>query len=133
MENQVLEELSLIKGQLVWITILLTFLIGGMAIRKVSEIVILFRTRLKDALVNISDDLFDKGKYKELVKYLEPKYKKVPNNGDIIYWLAKARLELGDIDESRLLFIRLLEVKPNWEDDYIRPYLRRIDDESGNS
>jgi len=130
MESQVLEELALIKGQLVWITILLTFLIGGMVIRKISEIIMLFRTRLKDALVNISDDLFEKGKYKELVKYLEPKYEKMPNNGDIIYWLAKARLELGDIDESKMLFIRLLQVKPNWEEDYIRPYLMRIDEKN---
>jgi cytochrome c-type biogenesis protein CcmH/NrfG len=128
MEQEILRELVTIKTLLVWLIILVSIYLISMIIKKLASIYSNWRSYRRKAIGDISADLFDREKYEEIIKYLSPKLSKQPNNADNLYWLGRANLELGNHKESKALFIKLRNVEPSWEEDYIEPYIKRIEE-----
>ncbi len=128
MEQEILRELVTIKTLLTWLVILVSIYLVSRIIKKLTSIFSSWRSYRRKAIGDISADLFDREKYEEIIKYLSPKLSKQPNNSDNLYWLGRANLELGNYKESKALFIKLRHVEPSWEEDYIEPYIKRIEE-----
>ena len=85
------------------------------------------KSRTEESTRDVSIEFFNDGKYRELVAYLKPKIRKEPNNATVLYWLARAYLELGDKSHSRVLFIKVRTLEPSWDKKYIVPYLSTLE------
>ena len=51
---------------------------------------------------------------------------KKPNDLNCIWWLAKAKYNIEEYKDSEKLFNSLLEKEPNWQTEYITPYLEKL-------
>jgi len=128
MDNQIISELAVIKGLLVWVVILLTLLLSGNILKVLSRLIFNLRSNLNDAIRMNSVSMFDKAEYDDLVEYLAPKLKKKPNNATATYWLARTYLEQGKNELAESLFLKLKQIEPAWEEDYVTPFLARINE-----
>jgi len=129
MDNQIINELAVIKGLLVWVVILLTLMLSSNILKALSRLILNLRANLNEAIRINSISMFDKAEYDNLVKYLEPKLKKKPNNATATFWLARAYLEQGNTEMAKGLFLKLKHIEPAWEEEFVSPYLDRINEQ----
>jgi len=123
MEQEILQTLQEIRGML--IVLLVFFLIlGGLF---VYAILIEWFPFLKYKSINDkAEELFDQGKFPEIIQLCEKNLSKKPNHLNSVWWLAKAKYNLGEYEQSEKLFNSLLEKEPNWQTEYIKPYLEKL-------
>jgi len=126
MEQEILQTLQEIR---VILYILLIVVSVGMLVwivHWISNIAANFQSAWENDFITQADKYFESANFDKLIEHCQDKLNKFPNHSNATYWLARAKLELGDSAESKALFQRLLELEPSWRDSHIEPYLKKL-------
>ena len=123
MSQEILQTLQEIRGLLYIFLYAGGFLLFIFIAKIIANTVIRIKQAFESAFVNEADKLMKMGKLPELIKHCEEKLKEYPNHSNAIWWLGKAKHEIGQKNEAKLLFERLLVLEPSWKNGYIDPYL----------
>ena len=73
---------------------------------------IIYRER---AFVSLAARNYDNREYDELARYCEEKLKTWGDNPYPLYWLARAKFKLGDLEKAKELFEKVKDMEPEWE------------------
>lgn len=97
-----------------------------------SNILANFKRAWADGFINRANSYFESADYERLAVHCEEKLRKFPNHTNAIWWLARAKQEMGKSLEARTLFEKLLELEPspNWRISHVDPYLKKLSGES---
>ena len=125
MEQEILQTLQEIRGML--LVLIVFFLILGILFIY-AVLAQIFPSLMHRSTSDKAEELFDKGKFNDIVKLCETKLTKKPNHLNSIWWLAKAKYNLKEYEVSQRLFASLLEKEPNWKTEYITPYLEKLNE-----
>jgi len=125
MDTEILSSLSEIKVLLVAILVVVTILLLGQVAKLTSRLIkkrIIYRER---AFVSLATRDYDNHNYEELVKYCEEKLKTWGDNPYPLYWLARAKFKLGDLEVAKELFEKVKDIEPEWEST-VEPHIVKI-------
>jgi len=125
MDNEIISSLSEIKTLLIAILVIVTILLLGQITKLISRLVrkrIIYRER---AFVALASRDYDNKKFEELVKYCEEKLKTWGDNPYPLYWLARAKYKLGDLEVAIKLFEKVKDLEPEWEST-VEPHIVKI-------
>jgi hypothetical protein len=111
---------------LLWIVILLTILVGGSVLNKLGTIFLSWRTKRSNMIRDMAIGMHDRGEYSDLVEYLSGKLSRYPNNPTVVYWLARGYLGLEQYSKAKKALLKLRELEPSWEEEYVAPYMKII-------
>ena len=123
MEQEILSTLQEIRGLLYVIVTLFFVWVGAIVFSALSEALPFLKPK---KFADITEDLIDSGKFNETVELCNKKLAKKPNHLTSVWWLAKAKYNLKEYEESEKLFNLILEKEPNWKTEFIVPYLEKI-------
>ena len=126
MDTEILKTLQEIRGLLFILTSAICFVVAILFLRNIGRAITHYKSLKANAFINEANELFDLGNYIELVDFCESKLKQLPNHSNAIWWMAKAKFRMGEEEEAKALFEKLIELEPSWEDDYIQPYIKKI-------
>ena len=126
MDTEILKTLQEIRGLLFILTSAICFVVAILFLRNIGRAITHYQSLKVNAFINEANELFDSGSYIELVDFCESKLKKLPNHSNAVWWMAKAKFRMGEEEEAKALFEKLIELEPSWEDDYIQPYIKKI-------
>ena len=125
MDNELINSLSEIKSILIAILVIVTILLLGQITKLISRLVkkrIIYRERAFETLASRD---YDNQKYEDLVKYCEEKLKTWGDNPYPLYWLARAKFKLGDLELAKQLFEKVKDVEPEWGST-VEPHIVKI-------
>ena len=90
-----------------------------------------FKRAWEDSFISKANSYFESADYERVVAHCEEKLRKSPNHTNAIWWLARAKQEMGKPLEAKTLFEKLLELEPspNWRSSHVDPYLKKISGE----
>ncbi len=126
MEAEVLRELKEIRGVLWLAVIIIGIGVFFWILKSISVIYVQFHDMLKNGWSRTSSDLFELGKYDDLVKHCDNKLDKFPNDSHALWWLARANLGLKNSEKALELFEKVAAIEPTWKDESITPYINEI-------
>ncbi len=126
MEQKILEELTVIKGLLVWIVILLTVFIGSSIFKRLASMFASMQSAYYEYVIEKSKRIYERADYEKLLVYVNKKLVKSPNNATLIYWKARAKYAAKEYDEAEMLFNKLEELEPSWKEEHVLPYINKI-------
>jgi len=129
MEHEILETLQDIRGMLYVLIAITSFTMFVWVFNWLTNIFANFKSGLDNAFIKQADSYFISANFNELVEWCEGELKKHPNHVNATWWLARAKKELGEVEEARALFERLLELEPSWKETHIDPYLKNLGNE----
>ncbi|MET0107286.1 MAG: tetratricopeptide repeat protein [Candidatus Thiodiazotropha sp.] len=78
---------------------------------------------------NTANKHFERAEFEKLEQHCQEKLNKYPNHLNAIWWLARAKLEIGEASEAKTLFERILELEPSWKETHIEPYISKLPNE----
>ena len=125
MDTEILSSLSEVKALLIAILVIVTVLLLGQIAKLISRLVkkrIIYRER---AFVTLAARDYDNQKFEELVKYCEEKLKAWGDNPYPLYWLARAKFKLGDLELAKKLFEKVKDMEPEWQST-VEPHIVKI-------
>ena len=125
MENEILNSLDQIKLLLVIILIIVTLLLVGKIVRLISRLILKLTTYRENAFIHLASKHYYNEEYEELVEYCNEKIESWGNNPYPLYWLARAKYKLGELETAEELFNRVKDVEPEWLTS-IEPHLAKI-------
>ena len=98
------------------------------AVNWASNVLANFKRAWEGNFINRANSYFESADYERLVAYCEEKLNKYPNHTNAIWWLARAKQEMGKSLEAKSLFEKLLELEPSpsWKSSHIEPYLKKL-------
>ncbi|RBP48629.1 tetratricopeptide repeat protein [Arenicella xantha] len=128
MDQNILLELEKIRDILTLILLLLGVLVVAKALNVIGNISSNWQLQRSDRIRNHSIDLHDQEKYSELIEYLAKKLNDYPNNPTAIYWMARSHLGKADYVSAKKYFLKLKDIEPSWEKDYVEPFMREIEE-----
>ena len=126
MDTEILRTVQEIRGLLFILTSAICLVVVILFLRNIGRAVKYYKSFKANAFVNEANELFDAASYVELVGFCESKLKQLPNHSDALWWMAKAKFRMGEEQEAKMLFEKLIELEPSWEDEYIQPYIKKI-------
>ena len=127
MDTEILTSLTEIKALLVAILTIVTLLLLGQIVKLVSRLIqkrTIYRER---AFVALAARDYDNQEYEELVRYCEEKLKAWGDNPYPLYWLARAKFKLGELELAKNLFEKVKEQEPEWEPS-VEPHIAKINE-----
>ncbi len=125
MEHEILTTLQEIRGMLLVIIVLFLIFVAALTYSVLAETLPFLKPK---KIADIAEDLMESGKDKEVVILCNKNLSKKPNHLTSVWWLAKAKYNLKEYDESEKLFNLILEKEPNWKTEFIVPYLEKINE-----
>ena len=126
MEQEILQTLQEIRVILYFLLIVVSVGMLVWIVNWISNIATNFQKAWENDFIDQADKFFESANFDKLIEHCQNKLNKYPNHSTAIYWLARAKFELGDSAESIVLFQRLLELEPSWRDSHIEPYLKKL-------
>ncbi|MES9852564.1 MAG: tetratricopeptide repeat protein [Candidatus Thiodiazotropha sp. L084R] len=126
MEKEILQTLNEIRGILFALTSLVSVVLLVWVVHWVSSIYANFKKAWENSFINTAEKYFEKAEFEKLVIYCEERLTNFPNHSNAIWWLARAKQEIGQITEAKALFDRLLELEPGWKETHIEPYIKKL-------
>ena len=123
MEQEILQTLQEIRGILLVIVVLFFIWVGAIVYTAMAESLPFLKPK---SINDKAQALFDEGRFPEIVELCEKHLSKKPNHLNSVWWLAKAKYNLKEYKHSEKLFNSLLEKEPNWQTEYITPYLDKL-------
>ena len=129
MESEILNTLQEIRDVLYVIAVIfgLTFLVW--VINWIANIMANFRKGLEADFLNQADKYFERADFENLINHCNAKLSDHPNHSHAIWWLARAKLLIGERTEAKDLLQRLTELQPSWKESHIDPYLKDLGSE----
>lgn len=127
MDTEILAHLTEIKALLVAILAMVALLLLVQIVKFVSRLIqkrVIYRER---AFVALAARDYDNQEYDELVRYCEEKLKTWGDNPYPLYWLARAKFKLGELEQANNLFERVKELEPEWESS-VEPHIAKINE-----
>ena len=125
MEQEILTTLQEIRGMVLVIIAIFCIWVGTLIISVIIENFPFVKHR---NIADKAEELFEQGKYKELTKLCKSVLSKRPNKTVAVYWLAKTKYSLGEYEEAANLFKKVMAIEPNWDIDYVQPFLDKIEE-----
>ena len=124
MEQEILQTLQEIRGILYALTVIVSFIMLVWVANWISNIIANFKKAWENDFITRADKYFASANYEKLTEYCKEKLIKYPNHSNATWWLARAKQEMGEVNEAKVLFEKLLELEPSWKESHIEPYLR---------
>ena len=127
-DHDILSSLQSIRGILLWLTVAV---VVNAAIGLARLTVFARSEWLKvsgQVFQMVADSYLKKGEFRELSRFCNDQLKEHPNHAYALWYLGIAQFQLKDFDTAKLSFRRLAEISPNWEANFIKPYLDKIDE-----
>lgn len=124
MEQEILTTLQEIRGLLFLLTSALCLVVLILFLRNLGRVFKYYKSLNKNRFNKEVGSEFASRDYSKVLGLCEEKLKKSPDHLDALWWLAKAKKEIGEKQEARELFERLIELEPSWENE-IEPYLKK--------
>lgn len=128
MDHDLLVELSKTNTLLTVIAIMLFLLLSGKVFEVIGNITNNLNTYRTTKVRGIAAEKHSKGDYSELNAFLEKELNNYPNCPTTVYWMARCQLSLSDYAKAKILFLKLKELEPSWETEYVSPYLKEIEE-----
>lgn len=128
MDQDLVIELSKIRDLLTFIVILLGMLVAGKLFEIFGNIINNWRSFRTNRIRSASAEMHDKGEYEKLLEYLKKEMMTHPNCSTSLYWLARSQLSLRSYEKAKTNFLKLKELEPSWEAEYVSPYLKEIEE-----
>ena len=128
MDQDLIIELSKIKDLLSIIVVLLGLVVGGKVIEMIGNISNNWRSFRTSRVRGASNDMHKRGEYAKLLEYLTKEMKSHPNCPTSIYWMARSYLSLSDYENAKTHFLKLKELEPSWDDEYVSPFMHEIEE-----
>jgi tetratricopeptide (TPR) repeat protein len=128
MDQDILLELEQIRGVLNVIAILLGALAAFKLFNVIGNVANNWQLQRSDRIRNHSIDLYEQEKYAELEDYLSKKLTDYPNNATAVYWMARSHLGKAEYETAKKYFLKLRDLEPSWEQDYISPHMKEIEE-----
>ena len=126
MDTEILRALQEIRGLLFILTSAICLVVAILFLSSIGRALEYYRSVKANAFINEANELFDLGSFNELVEFCESKLKQFPNHSNAVWWMAKAKFRMGEEQEAKALFEKLIELEPSWEDEFIQPYIKKI-------
>ena len=128
MDQDIIIELSKIKSVLIVIAILLFILVAGKLTETIGNILNNLGNFRIRKIRTFSAEMHEKGEYSNLIEYLGKELSNRPNCATSTYWMARGHLSMSDFENAKKLFIKLRELEPSWEKEYVSPFLKEIEE-----
>ncbi len=126
MDNEIII-LQEIKSTL-WV---LVYLVGiGVTFNIIRAVAASYRTikaELNNKFYTLATAMFEIEDYDGLIEYCHKHLKKKPKEAYAYWFLGKAHFHLKEYDKSSKNFKKAAEIYPNWEKEWVSPYLEKID------
>ncbi|MCG7968950.1 MAG: tetratricopeptide repeat protein [Candidatus Thiodiazotropha taylori] len=123
-------ELTLLQDikSAIWILI---YILGlGVGTYVMRSIIVSYKT-VKDIIENrfyhIVSAMYENNDYDEVIEYCHDHLSKKPNEAYGYWFLGKAYFQKKKYDESTINFNKAIEINPSWEDEWISPFLKKIE------
>lgn len=129
METEILHTLQEIRGMLYLLLVIVCTCVALRVIYSINNVITGFKIAWDKNFIGQAGKMFERAQFEKLVEYCKKKLIKYPNHASAIWWLARAKLELGKQSEAQSLFERVLEIEPSWKETHINPYLKKISNE----
>ena len=126
MDAEILKTLQEIRGILFLLTSAVCFVVLILFLRNLGRAFVYLKSAKDNAFINEAERLFDLKEYAEVVSISERKLKQLPDHSHAVWWMAKAKFRMGQEQEAGILFEKLIELEPSWEENYIQPYIKKI-------
>ena len=126
MENE-LVLLQEIKSAL-WILI---YIVGaGVAVTILKAVVVSYRTiknELNNKFYNTASAMYENGDYEEVIEYCQEHLNKKPKEAYGYWFLGKAYFQRKEYEKATSSFNKAVEIYPSWKEEWVSPYLRKIE------
>tara|TARA_R110002096_G_scaffold429995_1_gene643438 strand:+ start:400 stop:810 length:411 start_codon:yes stop_codon:yes gene_type:complete len=133
MEPDILPTLRDIKIAIYWLIGIVSLGVIANWVRAIIGIRSTIKREKNEIFSEIASELFDEGKWDELIDYCDMKLDRKPNHSYALWYSAKAYYQKKELDKAKEQFRRLSLAEPSWDDNYIQPYMNRISKENDNS
>lgn len=111
----------------IWILIyLIGISVSITLIRALVNFFSIIKSHYKDKFNTIAQALFESGDFDALIDYCNKTLIKKPKEAYAHWFLGKVYFQKEDYDTSLKHFTNAIELSPNWEKEYIQPYLEKI-------
>lgn len=129
MENQVLL-LQEIKDAL-WVLIYIVGIIAFFIIvRAFAESYRAIRNEIDNMFYNSVSAIYDNENYDEVITFSLNHIQNKPNEAYAYWFLGKAYFEKKEYEEAKKHFIKAIALNPEWEKEWVKPYLEKIEMEA---
>ena len=110
---------------------LLIYLVGiGVAFNILRAVFSSYRTiknELENAFYTTTSAMFENGDYDEVIEHCNKHLKKKPKEAYGYWFLGKAHFQKKEYEKAKSFFIKTIEIYPTWEEEWVSPYLNKID------
>lgn len=136
MESQILNEIRRTNELLEWAVYLLFAFVAFVIIRAVFLVFHNRKKLKKESLNAVARDLYEQGKYHELIELCSETLNKEGRNSYAIFWKAKSENRIGKTDGLEEAVELLLDMVPSWKEDWMGKYIKTKESQptaSGNA
>ncbi len=127
MEQEILSELAAIKSAIYILIAIVTIGVVANFIRVYFTSKNYIRNELNDLFEKELEEMFDDGRYNELLEKCEKKLKSSSNHTYALWYKGKALFQLGEYERAKEVFGKIIVLQPSWEEGTVKPYLQKIE------
>lgn len=126
MEQQVVLLQEINQG--IWALVYLVS--AGVCLNLIRAIAASYRTiksEIENMFYNTARAMYETGQYQALIDHCHEHLKKKPKDAYAYWFLGKAHFERKEYDQAVDYFNRTGELDPSWQEEWINPFLKRIE------
>ncbi|GAA6143443.1 tetratricopeptide repeat protein [Hydrogenophaga sp. 5NK40-0174] len=122
MEQELVAVLKDIRGVLYVLVALVAFATAVWVINGLATIARNLTAALQGYFSQVASSYYEAANYQKLVSHCHRKLRTHPNHATAIWWLARAELQLGRLEEAKVLFDKVSVLEPTWRQTHVEPF-----------